>query len=190
MRTWLWLALLIVCNSAFSANSSLLQNIDERLANHDLLHGQFEQKKYLSFLTQPLISKGEFSIQKPNRLTWTIKSPIPSQLIFDDNGIKQTTNGQDSWEASSQQPGIATVGKIIQALMMSDWDSLSEYFDIDGSIVTESWSLSLTPKNEPMAKAIKNIQLQGDSYLQLMTLNEHSGDRTNLTFKWVPLKPL
>ncbi len=97
------------------------------------LSGTFNQKKYISVLPNPLLSRGSFSFSKgtaaPN-LIWTTIEPIESVLYLDAQGIRQDVEGKTAWNIAADQPAVATLTEVITAVLSSDWTALKNYFDI------------------------------------------------------------
>ncbi|GAB3092134.1 outer membrane lipoprotein carrier protein LolA [Aestuariicella hydrocarbonica] len=160
--------------------------------------GQFVQRKYLSILPQPLVSRGHYAFQQDTGLEWQVLQPLPSKLTFSAAGIQQEQNGQQVWLARADQPGIAAIGQIMAAIFTSDWHTLQEFFRIevlppaapsasgtaDNSPITpNSWSLKLTPTQVSLQQAMSHILLSGDHQLRHMTLFEPNNDRTEIDFQ-------
>lgn len=167
-----------------SAATPTLEDITRQLQISDELDGDFVQRKYLSVLPNPLLSRGQFSFRPDTGLVWETRQPLHSRLIFSGEGILQEQNGQQTWLARADQPGVAVIGEIMTAILTRDWDTLKEFFtlEIAADTTDDHWSLVMTPTQSTLAAVITRIALSGDQHLRHMTLLEHSGDRTEIDF--------
>lgn len=167
-----------------AAATPTLGDIAQRIEINDQIHGQFVQRKYLSILPNPLLSKGNFSFQPEVGLQWHTVQPLQSRLTFSSKGILQEQNGQQVWLARSDQPGVAVIGQIMAAIFISDWGTLKDFFTIEVSPNTalDPWHVRLTPTQATLASVMTHIELQGDHQLRQMILFEHNGDRTEIDF--------
>ncbi|MGI1679080.1 MAG: hypothetical protein K6L75_10135 [Cellvibrionaceae bacterium] len=95
--------------------------------------GEFTQKKIIKVLPSPLVSRGSFQFSKtksiPN-LIWKTIAPISSVLYFDEFGVRQSVEGEVTWSVAADQPVVTTLTKVIAAVLVSDWETLENYFDI------------------------------------------------------------
>jgi|GEM_PF-2141372 len=181
-------ALILYCYTAIThADDSLLNSISTQLMVEPHQQGRFEQRKYISVLPVPLLSTGQFQLKPENTLEWRIIQPLKSKLIFNDKGIEQDQNGQLIWQASNEQPGIAAIGRILKAVLNTDWPVLKTYFLIKGHRNEQHWSLLLTPIDAQLSHTLTQITLEGENRLYKMHITEANGDRTELDF--YPLEP-
>lgn len=161
----------------------LLATISQLLKNTDKITGNFEQRKFISVLPQPLLSTGHFELDDETGLEWLIIKPIESRLVFDSQGIRQNQQGQTVWQVSNEQPGIAVIGLILRAILSADWETLTAYFSIEGTQDKQRWTLALTPKDPFLQQVVTHITLIGESNIETVNLFETSGDRTEIRFE-------
>lgn len=184
-------ALILLAFSCFSVVSAaetteqrqLLDAISAQMVISERIAGDFTQRKYIRVLPQPLRSEGTFSFDRKAGLEWRVTAPLQSRLVFDGEGMHQEQGGKRVWEASDAQPAIATLGRVMRAVLSVDWPVLEDYFFITGSRDNEQWSLALEPKQALLKNMVENIALGGGRHLQTMTLYEASGDRTEVIFR-------
>ncbi len=173
---------------------ALLSAIIEQVKISDTLKGNFEQRKYIHILPQPLLSSGVFQLDNKTGLVWQINKPLATRIVFNDTGIHQSKNGQAVWTISNERPGVAMIGQLMRAALSYDWSLLEKHFSIDGSINssindaiaaqtnTQQWTLTLTPKENTLQQTIKHIALAGGRQLTSLILFEANNDRTEITF--------
>lgn len=166
------------------AETPTLEDISQQLNISEDLRGEFVQRKYLSILPNPLQSRGNFAFHPGSGLLWETRQPLQSKLTFSAQGISQEQNGQITWLARADQPGVAVIGQIMTAILTRDWETLKEYFTLEASSDSNlsHWQLVLTPTQSTLAMVIQRIALSGDQHLRQMILFEHNGDRTEIDF--------
>lgn len=161
-----------------------LEDITRQLHISATLEGDFVQRKYLNILPHPLQSSGRFAFNADTGLVWETERPLHSKLTFSADGILQEQNGQQTWLARADQPGVAAIGQIMTAILTRDWDTLEEFFtlEIAPAADTEHWTLVMTPTAATLAAVMTRIALSGDQHLRQMTLLEQGGERTEIDF--------
>lgn len=194
-RAMLSISFLLFINISFSvfANSidesslsNMLESISQKLLSKEKIEGSFIQHKHIHLLPQPLLSTGYFSFDVNKELIWSTITPIKSEMVFDDNGVRQKQNGMVIWEADKNQPGVSHLGEIVRAILGTDWPTLRSHFSIMGSIHENQWHLMLTPKNEVIKNNILGIALSGEQHLNAMKIMENGDNHTDITFTVTP----
>lgn len=170
--------------SPASAAAPTLDEITGQLQIGETVAGEFVQRKFLTILPQPLQSSGQFAFQPDTGLEWETRQPLHSKLTFSAEGILQEQNGQKTWLARADQPGVAVIGQIMTAILTRDWDTLEAFFTLDIAPADTSgqWTLMMTPKQSTLATVISRIALSGDQHLRQMILLEQGGERTEIDF--------
>lgn len=191
-RSWLCLLSLlsISIGAAVSAEAQrntdsamLIAAIEQRVGLRQRTVGEFTQDKHIAVLPQPLQSRGEFTYDPQSGLVWNTLTPIANKVIFDQQGIRQSMEGETVWQIDARQPAVTTITQVISSVLAADWKALEVYFDIAGSINEQGWKLHLQPRDEVLAQIVDAIELQGDRELSRMLLNEANGDRTEIRFQ-------
>lgn len=166
------------------ADSSVLTTISQRMKPAQVLRGQFTQEKTFSIMTRPLKSSGNFVLDKNRGIWWHNITPIPGDMVLSDAGIVQvTTNGQRQKLASAQQPALKLMTDIIRQLVGGDWEKLQNHFDIEANTAPSAWTATLTPKAGSLfANHAARIEVIGNTYVEQITLQEKSTDKTHIVF--------
>ena len=202
-RCWLYrpLALLCLCLSLATPSQAAaerattsteqaaqLQLISSQLQLADTLSGNFKQKKFISQLPQPLLSSGRFSLDRTGVLEWQLLQPVQSRLVFDNEGMRQTQNGELVMSIDGQGSGIAMVAKILPAALSADWPVLQQFFSLAIVPISDEtneqppvrWQLQLLPKEQLLKQVVSRVLLTGRSQVETIILFEANGDRTEL----------
>lgn len=161
-----------------------LEDITRQLHISETLQGEFVQRKYLNILPHPLQSSGRFAFQADTGLVWETEQPLHSKLTFSAEGILQEQNGQQTWLARADQPGVAVIGQIMTAILTRDWNTLEEFFTLEvaPAATADHWTLVMTPTQATLTAVMARIALSGDQHLRQMILVEQGGERTEIDF--------
>ncbi|MEX1032914.1 MAG: outer membrane lipoprotein carrier protein LolA [Cellvibrionaceae bacterium] len=160
----------------------LIAQLEQRIELAETIKGTFNQRKTISVLPEPLHSHGTFGYDRRTGLEWETLAPIANRLVFDDQGIRQSVDGQAVWEIDVSQPAVVTVTRVISSVLAADWSTLQDYFSLSGSIDEQGWQLRLEPDDVVLAEIVSAIAVSGNRVLSRMTLLEANGDRTEITF--------
>lgn len=174
---YLALSLLLVAGFCPADDQAqLLQQLAKRLSVAEELAGRFHQEKYVSFLQNPFVSKGEFSLSRTDGLRWQVTEPLDSLMTVQGNDV--TLDGK-----SVQDYGVAgLITRLMFAVMEGDVSSLGRAFDIQATVVDEQWQLNLVPRGSRLQAAFERIDMQGDDHLREVTVFEQEGNRTTVRF--------
>ncbi len=176
-RLCLWL--LLLCSSAHAVT---LDQLQQRFASQPVIRAHFEQVRTIAGMAQPLVSRGELLIAQQQGLWWQQATPFPLTLILDDKRMVQSMSGQPPQVITADSnPQMFQFNHLLRALFQADEKVLRENFDLDfHDRGNNSWQLGLTPKAAPLNKIFNRIDLQGDRFLNRITLDDKQGDKTEI----------
>ncbi len=163
-------------------------SIDQLLnfqAKGDEVNGEFLQKKFLTGLKNPIVSKGEFNYTVQERLVWEVVHPFPSRLILTQNKIIQSNKGSITFEIDARKQPIARViSNIFFGVLAGDSDSFSGDFSHSIQKIQGLWTIQLIPKSESLSSLYREIQLTTNrGRIVVVALFERSGDKQVIEFK-------
>ncbi|WP_434058384.1 LolA family protein [Empedobacter falsenii] len=148
------------------------------------LTADFTQYKVMSFLDEPIVSKGKLYLQNPKAMRWNYTQPIDYNVIFNNGKIYINDEGKKS---SVDLQGNKKFEKLNQLIVGSVSGNL---FDTNDFVITyvktdKSRIAKLQPKIKDVKKYIKEIQLtfySGQSTVTEVKLIEPSDDYTKILF--------
>ena len=111
----------------------------------------FTQQKHLSFLANPIVSKGLLKIYQ-NSIIWQVQSPVFSKLVIIEDQVWQLTN-----KASTNYQLVvsnASVETLIRAIFTGDISQSQWHVSMD-----EQQCLQLSPEDMILSQAIKHISV-------------------------------
>ena len=146
----------------------------------------FVQTKYLSLLSDKMVSEGYMYFKQPDKLRWEYTSPYSYMFIF--NGSKVYVGGKsrkDVFDTNTNK-----VFKEVARIMMSTVTGKALSNSADFSVVIESsgniWVVTLTPKKKDLKQMFTKIVIsftKSNTMISEINLYEKNGDRTNIKLK-------
>ena len=155
-----------------------MAQLSQQLSQHAVVHGPFIQEKHLRGLSQPLLSSGEFVLNREHGLLWQLRKPMPADYRIDNNGIAlRNANG---WQAQAKQGVAAQQSRIFLAVLKGDHQGLEQDFAPNLSGTAESWQLTLTPRSLLLQQIFQQITISGAALVERIELVETQGDSSVL----------
>ena len=186
------LVALALATSAFAARKTdpnsldeVVKRVQEQQKTTNTLEADFKQEKTLALLSQPEISTGHFTYEKPNNVLWTYDAPKRVTMLIA-NGFLTTYYPElkkaERIEVKKYQDRIFKYMGASGAL-----DELAQYFDFTFSNKGDqpTFVLDLTPKSKTIAKRVQHIKIWIDKKSFLTTKFEYTegdGDMTRYEF--------
>lgn len=146
----------------------------------------FTQTKYLSLLSDKMVSEGRMCYSRPNRLRWEYNSPYQYLFIF--NGTKVYVGNKSRKDVIDTESNIMfkEVARIMMGTVTGTALSGSSDFSIDVTDGGNLWLVSLVPKKKDMRKMFSKIVLsfvKTDRMISEINIYEKNKDRTNIKLK-------
>ncbi|PMJ92960.1 outer membrane lipoprotein carrier protein LolA [Vibrio sp. 10N.261.55.A7] len=181
-----WIPILIISlftSPWVSAGINNLSDLETQLSQYQIIRGDFTQSRHLEMFKQPLESKGQFVLDKENGLLWQQSAPFPVNLVLTENKLRQTFADQAPQVIkANENPMAFYFSQVFLSVFHGDSDKLKQQFDLEFNSGSSQWTLVLTPKQAPLNAVFQQITLQGNDYIDGLTLTELRGDKTEIQF--------
>ena len=146
----------------------------------------FTQTKYLSLLSDRMVSEGKMNYKQPNKLRWEYTTPYQYLFIF--NGTKVYVGNKSRKDVidTNTNKVFKEVARIMMSTVTGTALSNSSDFSIDVADGNTQWQITLVPKKKEMKKMFSKIVLLfNKSNLMIAEINiyENNNDRTNIKLK-------
>jgi len=146
----------------------------------------FTQTKYLSLLSDRMVSEGKMNYKQPNKLRWEYTTPYQYLFIF--NGTKVYVGNKSRKDVidTNTNKVFKEVARIMMSTVTGTALSNSSDFSIDVADGNTLWQITLVPKRKEMKKMFSKIVLLfNKSNLMIAEINiyENNNDRTNIKLK-------
>lgn len=171
--------------SLLAQSAPLLAQVRARLVEAPVLRGRFEQRKTVQGFRHPLLSRGEFALDKQRGMLWHTREPFESRLVLSRTQMRVARpDGRiDTRLDAAKDPAFREISAMLLAFLSADLDSLAGKFRIEGQApeAPAPWHLQLTPRDVALAQWVARIDLRGDDYLRTIRLQEARGDLTQIS---------
>lgn len=146
----------------------------------------FTQTKYLSLLSNKMISEGNMYFKNPDKLRWEYTTPYSYMFIF--NGTKVYVGGKSRKDVidTNTNKVFKEVARIMMSTVTGKALSNSADFSVDIASNGNFWNVTLIPKKKDMKQMFTKILLsftKSNSMISEINLYEKNGDRTNIKLK-------
>ena len=134
----------------------------------------FTQKKHLSFLKNPIVSKGILKIHQ-NNVIWQVQSPVFSKLVIIDDQVWQlVTKDSNNYQLMVSNASIET---LIRAMFTGDISQSQWHASIDAQ-----QCLQLSPNDMILSQAIQQISVcvSENQVQRLVTIKDAQNNLTEI----------
>lgn len=170
------------------ASGDLASQVKAKLDDAPVQKGTFESKKQVKGFKRPLVSTGEYVVNKGEGVKWNTLKPFASELTVKADEISNKQGGAEVFRLdANKEPTVRLITQLLFSLLSGDLATLSTHFEAKGEVKEKDWAIELTPKSDGVKKVFTAISLKGDRAVRFVTLREASGDVTEITL--VPILP-
>jgi hypothetical protein len=146
--------------------------------------GNFIQKKYFKFLSQPIQSQGSFLVSEESAL-WQTETPVFSQLLVKPNAIYQRLSIEDTYQPLIENAEFSAVLTTIfkGQIKYLDWKLLSTENTVSDSVkdIKQQNCLALEPKSQQLTQIFSRVNLclinPGERKIELL---DKQGNKTEI----------
>ncbi|MCD4833370.1 MAG: outer membrane lipoprotein carrier protein LolA [Bacteroidales bacterium] len=153
--------------------------------NTSTIQSKFIQEKHLSFLTENIISKGEFYFKSPNQLRWEYSEPFEYIIVFNDKNIFIKDEDKISTFDTESNKMFSEISNMMIGTIQGDLFTDSERFDVKYFENASQYLLELDPKLPEMKSMLKTIKIyidKSDISVAKIKMIESSDDYTSIDF--------
>lgn len=169
--------------SSLIARGSDLQPIIKQLDIPAIMQCQFQQQRFLQGLNKPLTSTGSIVLHHQQGVALAQQQPFKQLTVLTSNKLILSINQQQQIISAQEQPQLFHITNLLFSLFQGEFQSIPDYFSIKQQTQNEKqWSLALLPKQAPLNQLFQQIELQGKTTLQKLTLIDKQQERTTLEF--------
>lgn len=167
-----------LADSQNQSSSGLLAQVRQRVVDAPVVRGQFEQLKTVKGFKQPLRSSGAFVAARGRGIVWHVQQPFESLLIVKPDSLQsRRADGAVAMQLNAtDEPVLRTVNAMLFAVMAADLSQLEQHFEISGQASAAGWKLRLVPRDAMLVQWLKEVELQGQQFVQEVRLQEARGD--------------
>jgi outer membrane lipoprotein-sorting protein len=190
----MWLLLVIVlCGCIIRADDAavplaadtVLAGLETQFAALQSVSSEFVQEKHLALFRDPIVLKGSMAIRKDGAFAWHVREPLRYSFLMQEGRLRQWDGETDKIQeiAVRSNPVFQTIFTQLRRWFSGRFSELRANYGV-AIAGTNPLALRFTPQ-DATRKVIAGIVvvLRDDTrYIQRVTIEETSGDRTVITF--------
>jgi len=141
----------------------------------------FQETKYVSTLTAPIVRRGTLRYVRPDRLEMRVETPYFERMDIVGNMLTiESKRGLRQVDLAAE-PGPAAWVAGIRATLAGDRPTLARHFAFELRGQAARWTLSLMPLDPALSLVIQLIAIDGEqAQMTRIEVEERTGDRTVL----------
>jgi len=157
---------------------------DKRLAEGQVLRGQFVQERHLQGFENPLRSEGRFVLTPGHGLIWQTEKPFAITTVITAAGLAQEVNGNQTLKLEAAKlPFLNQLYDMLSGALTGDWAKLESGFVVARSGDEQRWQVALRPrKADDPGMPFKAIDVTGSQFIDELMLTKPDGDFDKLSF--------
>lgn len=170
---------------------TVLKEIEKNMSNIKTVQASFIQKKNMVMFDMPVIIKGEFKIQNPDRFSWTVLEPVEYKLIITKESIIKWEKSTGSQKMSlKENPMFKEMISQITFWFSGAYATCTKDYRVE-LVKSSPAVLNFIPKeHNPVSNMLSNVTLtfqDNRKYINTIELFEKNGDSTELDFSNVKI---
>jgi len=194
MKKTLYILFFMITGSAFAqipagyktikdtATFKQKMEVQSKLINS--IESDFTQEKYLSVMSENIITKGHFLFKKVNLLRWEYTSPYSYLIVINKDKMFIKDNGKISKYDINSNKMFKSINEMmvatVQGNLLNNKDYKANYYEGD-----KFYLIELSPVQKAAKDFLKNIQLyinKTDYAVEKVKMIEPSDDYTSIDF--------
>lgn len=147
------------------------------------LEAQYTEQKHMALLAVPLESRGTLRYAAPGLLRREVTHPRPATLVITPDTLRITEDGKTETIDLRARTDVRLFVDALVRVLAGDRDRLAATYAIDYAPAPDgAWTLTLTPKVEPLSNILTALRLAGRGHVvTTIRVDETNGDHTLTT---------
>lgn len=168
--------------NVFASEVWNISKLFSQIASHDSLRYKYVETKYMSFLQDPMRSRGILIFKNPDVLQKHVTYPrLDKYNIIGDRLIIDRQNKRKREVSLSNYPELLALAESMRATLSGKYTVLKKYYNLELKGNRLSWKLILTPTDIDLIEIIEFVEIRGQNgFLQQVVIKEVNGDRSVL----------
>lgn len=145
----------------------------------------FSQEKSMVMLENSVAMSGDFYYDSRGDICLDYMKPIGNKIIFTGEKFMMLNSGKKTVAKLSSNPMLRQLSQMLIACMTGDVSKFKSGWDIDYTLVSGEYILTLTPINSRVRRMVSNIVLhfvETDMSLSQMKMVEQNGNTSAYKF--------
>lgn len=163
----------------------VISKINNASTSIQSMSASFTQTKYLSMLSDKMVSSGKVYYSKSDKLRWEYTSPYQYLFIFNGNKVYVGNKSKKNVIDTNTNKVFKEIARIMMSTVTGTALSNTSDFSISLSESSNQWVITLVPKKKELKSMFSKVILYFNktSYIvSEINIYEKNGDRTNIKF--------
>lgn len=184
----LFISLPGICDTSLSTarQSEIIASINKVSSGMKSMTCDFVQTKYLSMLSNKMVSEGNMNFKNPDKFRWEYTKPYQYLFIFNGTKVYVGNKSKNDVIDINRNKMFKEIARIMMYTVtgkaLSSTNDFTTIIQDSGSF----WKVSLTPKKKELKSMFSKVELMfGKSNYMISEINiyEKNNDRTNIKLK-------
>ncbi len=149
------------------------------------IQSDFVQEKHLDVFAEDIVSKGKFWYKKHNKLRWQYTHPFNYLIVINGENISIKDDKKVNRFNSSSNKVFKQVNQMMTDIIQGNIFSNTGDFSFNYFENATHFLVIMSPKSKDMKEFLQKINVyfdKNDLSVSRLTMDELSGDYTNITF--------
>ena len=163
----------------------VISKINNASTSIQSMSASFTQTKYLSMLSDKMVSSGKVYYSKSDKLRWEYTSPYQYLFIFNGSKVYVGNKSKKNVIDTNTNKVFKEIARIMMSTVTGTALSNTSDFSISLSDSSNQWVITLVPKKKELKSMFSKVILYFNktSYIvSEINIYEKNGDRTNIKF--------
>ncbi|MDR0502310.1 MAG: outer membrane lipoprotein carrier protein LolA [Treponema sp.] len=149
----------------------------QKLSEHPLIRGSFDQEKIFGRYNRSLKSSGNFIIAAQLGMVWNTVKPFPSTLALGkDFLIQSRPGGQKNVLSAQGNETFLRMADVLNAVFSGNSRALVDNFKVFYQSAGNVWEIGLSPSDTAINAFAEKIIMKGDAAIRSIQIFEQNGD--------------
>ena len=186
VRPCVLLLVLVLMSLPMAAGAFDMAELMALMARVETSRVAFEETKYVSVLTAPIVQRGTLGYVRPDRLEMVVDAPFFERVSITGNVMTIESKRGVRQVDLAGEPGPAAWVAGIRATLAGDQPTLARYYTFELRGQSARWTLALLPLDPALSGVIRRIAIDGEqAQVTRIEVEERTGDRTVLVVQAV-----
>jgi hypothetical protein len=174
-----------------SAPALTLEALMQRLAQRKSGQARFSEERSVGGIDGPLLSSGTLSFAAPDRFTRQTLTPTRESVELQGRTLTLRRGGRPRTMERDALPELTALLDALRGTLTGDAALLNRHFRTALSGGAAKWVLSLTPREETLARSVRHIEIVGQivgqgAEVRSVELRLPGGDRSLMLLEPLP----
>ena len=179
-------AAVLLAQPAVAGSEDLLKELAKARSTLKTLTASFEQTRVIGLLAEPVKSKGELVLVRPEQLRWELFAPDDIVYWVNKSGVSYRAGKSGKPASVPRKGGFTAVLDDLMTFLGGDVAALSSRYDLSASSHSDgSISLVALPKADDLKKHLKRIAMRSNAEkwgISSVEIEDAAGDLSTISF--------